>query len=68
MAAARACYETRGGGLVRLREEQSDEDGREEQNASWGEGERELWKEERGGGGEGYWEGGRVGGRSRTGV
>jgi hypothetical protein len=37
----------------------------EEQDASWGEGERELWKEERGGGGE---EGVRGRGRSRTGV
>jgi hypothetical protein len=30
----------------------------EEQHASWGEGEREDGKEERVGGGEGYWEGG----------
>jgi hypothetical protein len=40
----------------------------EEQDASWGEGEREDGKEGRGGGGEGCWEGGRGVGRSRTGV
>ena len=40
----------------------------EEQDASWGEGERDYGEEERGGGGEGYWEGGREVGRSRTGV
>jgi hypothetical protein len=40
----------------------------EEQDASWGEGEREYGKEERGGEGEGCWEGGRGGWRSRPGV
>ena len=40
----------------------------QEQDASWGEGEREDGEEERGGGGDGCWEGGREGVRSRTGV
>jgi hypothetical protein len=44
----------------------------EERDESWGEGEWGLWQEERGGerggGGEGCWEGGRGRGGSRTGV